>query len=279
MNGTYWSHVGIACGDGMVASARCDSGLLVLGDGGGVRLDPLSWYREELGRKVFVGRVGRTGTADDPEDPRFAERRQGAADFGRLLTGEPTIRRTRFSFSKTVLTGIARHGGDYWTLVSSEALTEILEQACTVGRSWEATPRWPVFASAEFVAAAYGLPFVRAALQGPMIFQTDSPPEPDLRAVAVELIKEQEPGRPWAQFADLLEMIERYEDIFLRETAVTFGRWWRRGEPGPDLVPAPQSSPKHEQVPGSDQQIGSALVSPRLLENAWWVEKILAVDP
>lgn len=279
MNGTHWCHVGIACGDGMVASARSDGGLLVLGAGGRVHLDPISWYRETLGRDVFVGRVGRAGTDEEPEDPRFDSRRRSAAEFGRLLSDERYVERTRFSWSKTVLAGIARRGADYWTMIDSDALTEILEFADLVGRSWEATARWPVFASAEFVAAAYGLPFSRAALQGPIIVTTERAPEPDYEELGRELIREQFAGRRWARFARLLELLEGHDDNFLRPMITTFGDWWRNGEPGPEPVPPPRSSPKREEVPGAQQIIGPALVSARLLEQAWWVEKIDVVRP
>lgn len=279
MNSTWWCHVGIACGDGMVASARSNGGLLALGAGGGIRLDPLTWYRETLGRDVFVGRVGRTGSAGEPEDPRFEARRRSAAEVARRLSDEKYTDQTRFSWSKTILAGIARRGADYWTMIESDALTGILEHADLVGRSWEATARWPVFASAEFVAAAYGFPFTRAALEGPMIITTERAAEPDYEEIGRELVREQLPGRRWARFAHLLELLERHEDNFLRPAVTTFGQWWRQGEPGPELVPRPPSSPKREEVPGADQTIGSALVSARMLEKAWWVEKIDIVRP
>jgi hypothetical protein len=280
MNGTYWCHVGIACGDGLVASARCDSGFVVLGDGGGVRLDPLTWYREEMGRHVFVGRVGRVGGPwGETEDPRFAELRAEAASFGRLLARDGTRERTRFSMTKTVLAGIARRAGDYWTMISSEAIVALLDALDVAGEALAATPQWPVFASGDFVSTAYRIPFTRGDLQGPMVFGRHLGPEPDYEALGVEVIREQADRHGTVELAQVLEVMERHDPVVLRPTVETFGRWWRQGAPGPELVPSPPSSPKHEEVPGAAQKIAAPLVSAAVLSRAWWLEKICYAVP
>jgi hypothetical protein len=260
LDGSAFSHVGIAMGDGTMLSCRLsyDTETWSRSDRGGVRRDDLVTLMGK--RKLHLAR-----TRDS------SGRLEAAARMEQWEEHEGDRRTTSFSFVKLFVVAVALRAV---RKPEGPARDELYDRADDAARSWRhdlLDP--PSFYCAEAVAAAFGATFRR----------DDLVPPPDAQAAllgdgwldGIEALADLAvlEGGSVGRVVDLIQLlrtVDEHDPDFLRESAQLLIKLLlarRRATEEPEV----------EKVP--DDSLPTALVTPRMLRDASWVEWVAPIVP
>jgi hypothetical protein len=267
LDGSGFSHSGLALGDGVIASAHQSFMASQPWDLSGLRAEKFEHFWEK-GQSVY-----RLAVPDHEARSRAVE----------------TVHRLRipddgsFSVPKIMIVSIALASYDR-TLLAEEAGATILELAIDAARAWEGAPGERTFFCAEVVARAFGERFPLSALEPPggIDLATTPPAEDGMLGTMMELYLGAATGdecqEPLDRLVDALDVeAPAFLDTVARDILASARR---RGDQRPLAGRYQGRLTPHKGWQATGRLLPSALVTPRMLLDApWTADTVARVDP
>jgi hypothetical protein len=275
LDGSPFSHCGIAVRDGLVANCRTSPAIWKIEDTGGVRFDPIS---------VFTDAHREVWRARPLLEPAAISR---AVDFAEQFSqdGRPGAQQSSFGFTEMFLVSCGLNARSPRASLPDDAREAIFSATLAAGRAATWTTTRAAFFCSEFVAAAFGQPFELSAFDPPLVpfVDIESWVVPrGLPGFVARLESELDGLRAKAALAKLVATVFAYDVGYLLEAFETVTAWkqWEASqppapEPGSTEPPDPGSVPP-PRVPAAVTPRGAlptSLITPRMLWRAPWVEK------
>lgn len=271
MDGSIWSHCGIAVSDGRVANCRTGPDAYDVGDPGGIRLDEIDVFLQAK-RSVHRARP-RLDNDVLARAVRFAE------SFGK--DGRSGAQQSEFGFAKLFLVSCALAGVRPALDISHHGRRSIVHAAVDAARILSWTRSRPLFFCSEFVSAAYGEPFAEKDLTPPVVIDIDQRKEPTVPERVegfLDRVNAEIGGTQGAAaLLRLVAVMGLYQASYLVKALDTTLKWkefeeqqQRRSD---DALPASDSDlPPVVEVPTLPlDALPQALVTPRMLAHASWM--------
>ena len=264
LDGGEFSHVGIADGAGSMISARTGNpASLAAGDIGGVWRDSFVDLAAS-GRELHAAPVRVDDAARAHKDAFVLEH----------LEGRDGNSRSGFSTVKLFMIGAGLNTFRTGRGFDRDAAATMWHDVLAAAEDWAASSRQPNFFCSEFVAAAYDQAFPESSFAPPR--RVDLLPEapihpPDPEEWLRRLADEAPSITQSIEVVRLLWDVWRYDRAFLGEAAHAIIEFVKAKKPS-------DASAEPERLDLAPRELPTALVTPRMIRDAGWVEPTRRID-